>query len=462
MPTPTEESFGHSGQTHDLQSNQDSAVKREQETSMAEEVSPKDPFVSVIDEDSAYAIGLGSRASFVRAPSAPLDGVEAAHYVQDGPRKRKAEDFVMDSALLKRRGIVGAPINTDFPRGGSLPPDLVMANTPERPKKEALHRWVKEMDTRVALHQWVPTTNTHVAFAPMETQTLDPPKTAGLMKDTEESQGQTAPNAVAAEMLNAFRQAGIPTDQLTGGMFAIMAQAIAGQFANTVNHSTSCFEGVTGNMQYLNAENNRLRMALDATATNLDNLAHRFDIFQKRASVKEMQKDVAKISEEIKKLREPDVTLETLSKQIDGFRTVLKKQDGKIETFKSNCATELERLGKARKEFNKDVKDHKTNRKSDLKDMELRMDGLEEKLEILDETRAEVSGGAEDEEWKETASQIERKIDASIHELLVLKKHVAEMAEDGQDKWEEQEKFNRGVSRVLQPLKETRSVTGGN
>lgn len=90
------------------------------------------------------------------------------------------------------------------------------------------------------------------------------------------------------------------------------------------------------------------------------------------------------------------------------------------------------------------------------------MDGLEEKLEILDETRAEVSGGAEDEEWKETASQIERKIDASIHELLVLKKHVAEMAEDGQDKWEEQEKFNRGVSRVLQPLKETRSVTGGN
>ena len=372
-----------------------------------------------------------------------------AFQAQETGRKRKAEDFPADSGLLQRRQLSAKVIRTDFPRKGSLPPQACFQRTPQGPKKEALHQWLHELPE-------LRTPEQHPMISPTDPYTDDSASiTRALPADPPVSEQQQAVNAFKAQMLERFAQAGVPVDLMTGDMAATMANVAADLLAITTAHIYNADAEFKANCMWLIQENSNLKDQLAQTSARLMTIEDSFQAFQKRPMQREIKKEVRELEKKLEKIRKPDVTLESMSNQIKGFEHTVRAQDRTIKDFKSDCADELVRLSKVRREFTTEAKGYKSGRKADLKDLDRKVQDLEEKLENKFEDLEESIAGLSENQIRIFSRQqtMEMQMNNLTSELEVLKEHFYDRSEERAVTEKSQSEFNSAVSEALAELK---------
>jgi hypothetical protein len=276
-----------------------------------------------------------------------------------------------------------------------------------------------------------------------------------------------APNtkeAFTAEVLQAFQQKGVPTSLLSDDVNAKIAYAVSGILGGMIYQNNVILQGTQANAQYLAAQNQALRTELDGTSAALWKLEDEFRKFHKRSLQLEIKKQLDGMEAELKKLREPDITLENMAKQIRQFEAKQTEQNTKIAQFKQGCDKELEKIRQSRIAFNNEVVGKKRIRKSDIKDLEAKVDELESKIMDI-ETEARGSHSDDINELKIGLHDIkcreQRDLATVQHDMDVLRQHVETLLEEDEERHKKQDQLNGVLStgfehmRTQQQLMET-------
>jgi chromosome segregation ATPase len=245
-------------------------------------------------------------------------------------------------------------------------------------------------------------------------------------------------------MLEAFVRHGVPVEATTDSMFANIANAVAEILTKSVAYAQSVNDITSANTQYLAQENQSLREQLHHIGDGLSTLDEKYHMFVKRSSQKEIGKSLREFHAKVDKLREPDVTLENMAKQIKQFERAQFRQNETIDNFKASCDKELDKVCAIRRKFNKEAKDQTAKRKDDLKDLKVGIAHLEERLEAIEHQMNDVAGAqySPDPQVQSNATSI----DELHEEIRILRQHITAMENDDRRKWTGQAAFNKAMS----------------
>jgi hypothetical protein len=368
-------------------------------------------------------------------------------------------------SLITAARVMDETIMTD----GTVVPDLPPAGL--KPLPTPLHDLSTQRRIQIRKHPRAPpNTATFNNGGPVAVQ-HDPAQVAQPQEAADNIDNAAAANGalpqkqpadhLMAEMLGAFTKAGVPTDMLSGDMNAKIANAVCQILKSTLAYTNDVVVQTQTNAQYLAVENQNLRAQLAETNIAVATLENDFRRFQKRRSQKEISAQMAQIEAKINKLREPDVTLEEMKKKMNDFESKQSNQNKNIESFKESCDKELERIKKARIAFTKDVDARKKNRKTDMDDLEKKVDALENKI-INMEAEAARSDLIDDLQWNLEELDERQQLDVNVlrDELNVLKGHIESLSEEDELKEIKQMEFNGAMSATLQHLQGAIAIVG--
>lgn len=262
---------------------------------------------------------------------------------------------------------------------------------------------------------------------------------------------QADPSAdITNQMLEAFVRHGVPVEATSGSMFANVANAGAEIMTRSIQHAQQVSEVTSANTQYLVHENQSLREQLHQINSALSGLDERFHKFVKRKSQTEIEKSLRDFHAKVDKLREPDVTLETLSKQIEQFKRAQYRQNETIDNFKASCDKELDKVTAIRRKFNKEAKDQTSKRKDDLKDLKVGIVALEERVDALEHQTRDAAAVQYVQYSPDPHDQLnDDDVDELHEEIRILRQHITAIEHEDSRKWTKQTAVNAALSKGL-------------
>jgi hypothetical protein len=304
--------------------------------------------------------------------------VEASEYVQNETEVLPSvETDRIDTTVVEKQAVTtseaGSVLDED------MDPHVTKTTKPSSPLRTSEPRIGSPASESVGMA--VTDTNQGIADKPIERTSpieLDENSDACLQPDYHQ------------ELLDTFINKGFTPQTSAQIMAKILDYAVS--IKADLENSQQQNQALYNNMVTLDQQLSALNQNYDILATKHENFSEDFANFQKRQSQRKIRKDIddakkelATLAVEVQKLREPDITIEHLSKDVTEFETRFTKM--KEDVIKEIKASKEARAGvikekKRNTEFAKNMDNELSGLREEVNEIINRLDSIDENTEM--------------------------------------------------------------------------------